>query len=344
MTVFFAMNNNSSNPFLQLAKDFAAGRKKEKAVPQSPVASPVHAHDPSLTPGGESEERALFLDAISRIKPLNKKNVRNDHHTASISERSSQVTGSAHVDLGNTENGVPNSNAVSCALPEREAEQKAQPPVGGSFSSAETANPDATFDGMTQDEEDLFARVIQDVKPIGGKGRAVPVPAGRNEGAPGPEPARVLQDLLEGRVEFSLCHTDEFMEGHVLGIDPLVPARLRAGRYSPEKHLDLHGMNARQAYDALIWFIRDAYRHGLRCVVVVTGRGRNSPDGVGILRLMLQRWLSRDPLKRVVLAFCTARPGDGGTGAAYVLLRKHRKNMGKIIWDHTPADDDFSEL
>jgi len=34
-----------------------------------------------------------------------------------------------------------------------------------------------------------------------------------------------------------------------------------------------------------------------------------------------------------VLAFCTAQPKDGGAGAIYVLLRKQKKNQGKIQWD-----------
>ena len=145
-------------------------------------------------------------------------------------------------------------------------------------------------------------------------------------------------------MEFALHHTDEYMEGFVVGVDPWVLARLRNGQFSPESHVDLHGMNASQAYDSLIWFFKNAYQRGMRTVVVVTGRGRNSPDGIGVLRPLLQRWLSREPFKRVVLAFCTAKPGDGGPGAVYVLLRKYKKSRGKIIWEHTPSDDDFPDL
>jgi len=190
------------------------------------------------------------------------------------------------------------------------------------------------------DDAALFLNAVQGAAPVSGKGRDVAVPAreGKSASAP-PDPAKGLREVLEGKVEFALHHTNEYVEGFVLGLDPLVLARLRAGQYSPEKYLDLHGLNAQQAYDALIWFIRDAYQKGLRTVVVVTGRGKNSPDGIGVLRLMLQQWLNRDPLKRVVLAFCTARAHDGGPGAVYVLLRKYKKNRGKIVWERTPSDD-----
>jgi len=194
------------------------------------------------------------------------------------------------------------------------------------------------------DDATLFLDAVQGAAPVSGKGRDVVVPAGGGgEGriASAPDPAKELRDVLEGKVAFSLHHTNEYVEGFVVGMDPLVLARLRAGQYSPEKHLDLHGMNAEQAHDALIWFIKDVYQKGLRTVVVVTGRGRNSPDGIGVLRPLLQQWLSKEPFKRVVLAFCTARSHDGGPGAVYVLLRKYKKSQGKIVWERTPSDDDF---
>ncbi len=196
-----------------------------------------------------------------------------------------------------------------------------------------------------QEEELLFAKAMQGVAPVITKGREVPRPAGKKgEGVPAVDPAKALRDLLEGRVEFALHHTDEFVEGYVVGLDPLVLARLRSGQFSPEAHLDLHGQNANQALNSLSWFIKNAYQRGLRTVLVVTGRGKNSPDGVGVLRPLLQRWLSREPFKRVVLAFCTAKPADGGPGAVYVLLRKYKKSRGKIIWEHCPSDDDFPDI
>ncbi|MDR2489596.1 MAG: Smr/MutS family protein [Desulfovibrio sp.] len=189
----------------------------------------------------------------------------------------------------------------------------------------------------------LFAQSMQGVSPLANKGREVPLPVGRNKKLPFADPAKALRDILEGHFAFALYHSDEFMEGHVVGIDPMILARLRAGQFSPEAHLDLHGQNAAQTRDSLTWFIKNAYQRGMRTLLVVTGRGKNSPDGVGVLRPLLQRWLSQEPFKRVVLAFCTAKPGDGGPGAIYVLLRKYKKNRGKIIWDHHPFDEDLPD-
>ena len=185
---------------------------------------------------------------------------------------------------------------------------------------------------VNAEEENLFAQAMQGVAPVDGKGRDLPLKKQENKSAPESNQP-YLEDFLQGKFEFALEYTDEFFEGHVMGVDPLILSKLRAGQYSPESHVDLHGQNSEQAYESLVTFIRHAYGKGQRSLVVVTGRGKNSPGGLGILRQNMQDWLTKDPLKRVVLAFCTAQPKDGGTGAIYVLLRKYKKSSGKIRWD-----------
>jgi DNA-nicking Smr family endonuclease len=189
-----------------------------------------------------------------------------------------------------------------------------------------------------EDDKALFESAVGVVRPLRGKGRAVPAPPPRRSSLPD----NAARTMPADDAAFALRHTDEYFEGCVLGLDPAVMTRLRGGFYSREKHLDLHGMNARQAVDALYAFIKDAYMRGLRCIMVVTGRGRNSPDGVGVLRGLLQDMLCRAPFKRVVLAFCTAGARDGGAGAVYVLLRDRKKHRGKIVWDRLPPDDLYS--
>jgi DNA-nicking Smr family endonuclease len=85
--------------------------------------------------------------------------------------------------------------------------------------------------------------------------------------------------------------------------------------------------------------MREQYSQNKRCVLLIPGRGLNSPLGIGVLKREVQHWLTREPLKRVVLAFCTALPRHGGTGALYVLLRKYKKTRGKVIWDRYLKDE-----
>lgn len=200
--------------------------------------------------------------------------------------------------------------------------------------------PDAGPQAVSEEDADAaaFLQAMVQVNPLQARGRDVaPEP---EPGTPPPQGELSLQDFMEGRLEFALSLTDEYLEGHVVGLDQMIMNKLRAGSLSPEAHLDLHGLNAMQAFEALRGFMRGCWYKGLRTVLVVPGRGRNSPDGMGVLREKLQNWLTQDPFKRVVLAFCTARPHDGGPGSVYVLLRKYRKK-GRIYWERTPADADL---
>jgi len=303
------MHQDSSNPFQKLAKAFAeksdASGGREAKAPQQ--------HGDKNRALAADDDAALFLNTVSRIQPLENKAGKRKPGTAVLGDALAAMEAS-----------------VQRRTPDP-PQAASKPP------SARTSTP-----GTEEESQALFVRAMQGVAPVNGKGRDVAASVKGGGNAAAHDPAKGLREVLEGKVEFALHHTDEYVEGFVVGLDPLVLARLRAGQYSPEKHLDLHGMNAEQAHDALTWFIKDAYQKSLRTVVVVTGRGRNSPDGIGVLRPMLQQWLSREPFKRVVLAFCTARAHDGGPGAVYVLLRKYKKSRGKIVWERTPSDEDFS--
>jgi DNA-nicking Smr family endonuclease len=97
--------------------------------------------------------------------------------------------------------------------------------------------------------------------------------------------------------------------------------RLRRGRYAIQAELDLHGLNQPQAHEALNGFLQECRHLDLRCVRIVHGKGRGSPQGRGVLKAAVNRWLVRCDQ---VLAFCSAPPADGGTGAVYVALRRSR--------------------
>ena len=62
---------------------------------------------------------------------------------------------------------------------------------------------------------------------------------------------------------------------------------------------------------------------GGRCVLVIHGRGRHS-EAAPVLKEALLGWLAEPPVGSLVLAFSSARGGDGGVGATYVLLRRDR--------------------
>jgi len=84
----------------------------------------------------------------------------------------------------------------------------------------------------------------------------------------------------------------------------------------------LHGLNRLEARGEVREFITECFAARRRCVLIIAGRGLNSRDKEPVLKNNLPIWLTRAPLKRMVLAFASARSYDGGWGAFYVLLRK----------------------
>ena len=199
----------------------------------------------------------------------------------------------------------------------------------------ETTQNNPISDDLDEQEFALFAKAMDDVAPVSKRGREIHTPAETKIPLhpSGKTPAQIMQEIIDGRIEFAIQHTGEYMEGFVQGVSPEVLDKLRGGQLSPEGHVDLHGLNALQAYTELTRFIKNAYQRNMRTVTVITGRGINSPDGIAVIRNLIQEWLTHDPFKRVVLAFCSAQPRDGGAGALYVLLRKYKKSMGKIQWE-----------
>jgi DNA-nicking Smr family endonuclease len=131
-----------------------------------------------------------------------------------------------------------------------------------------------------------------------------------------------LVDLVSGEGSFNIQHTDEYMEGALFGADPEILPKLRRGDFSIQGYLDLHGMTTAEARYEVERFILSSVMQGLRCVLVIHGRGLNSRDQIPILKERMSSWLKRGRLKHLVLAFATAQPCDGGAGAMYVLLRK----------------------
>ena len=114
----------------------------------------------------------------------------------------------------------------------------------------------------------------------------------------------------------------ELRHGETAGIDRRTADNLRRGKMSIEARLDLHGMTQIEAHRALTAFVTGQHESGRRCVLVVTGKGR---EGGGVLRSMMPQWLNAAELRPRILAFNYAQPRDGGEGALYILLRRRRQ-------------------
>ncbi|HET6345257.1 MAG TPA: Smr/MutS family protein [Myxococcota bacterium] len=173
-------------------------------------------------------------------------------------------------------------------------------------------------------DAELFLRAVSGATPLPDAERRVLGP----ERALTPRPSddelalAELRELVDGRGAFQVHESEEVLYGLAPGVNIALLQQLQAGHFAYHRHCDLHGLTRDDAHLEVGRFVAAARRDGERCVLVVTGRGKRSPEGFSVLRDALPRWLSRAPLRAHVLAFCTARAVDGGPGAFYVLLRR----------------------
>ena len=107
------------------------------------------------------------------------------------------------------------------------------------------------------------------------------------------------------------------------GIQERLLSRLRNGSLKLDAELDLHGMTIPIAHQALLEFIRDCVNYNILGARIIHGKGWSSKHNKPILKSKLNVWLRE---MDDILAFCSARIEDGGTGALYILLRRTNKN------------------
>jgi len=130
--------------------------------------------------------------------------------------------------------------------------------------------------------------------------------------------AAALAESLSDEIDISrYLDVDESLSYHRPGVGPDVPRRLRRGDWTVVDQLDLHGLRVEEAREALVGFLAECRRRERRCVRIIHGKGLGSANREPVLRDKVPRWLAQ---RREVLAFCRARPNDGGSGALIVLL------------------------
>lgn len=180
---------------------------------------------------------------------------------------------------------------------------------------------------MNDDENNLFEQEMAGVKPLRKPGR---VALKRDS---------LDQDSARARREAAAAEQGPDNPLRDEGVDPLDPwyvldfkrpgvqngvfRKLKQGRYEAEARLVLRRMTVARARQELLEFIQQASELGLRSVIVVHGKGENTNDEgrrqASIIKGFVNHWLQE---LDAVQAFHSAQPRHGGTGAAYVLLRK----------------------
>lgn len=162
------------------------------------------------------------------------------------------------------------------------------------------------------DEGALWAHVVSDVKPLKNAGDTVPAPQASAKAVKIKSAIAQIPPLPPKK-----SRTPGDQE-----VDRRTDQKLKRGQYPVDVTLDLHGLTQVAAHKKLLETLKRGYARDLRCVLVITGKGRG--EGQGVLRRQVPEWLSDESLRSIVLRFHAAQPEHGGAGALYVLLRRKR--------------------
>jgi DNA-nicking Smr family endonuclease len=170
------------------------------------------------------------------------------------------------------------------------------------------------------DDIKLFRDSVGTVKPVNDD-RVAPM---RRQVAPRPvfrerDETEVLRDMLSDLFDPAEMETGDELLYIRPGLQQRTVRKLRRGKLSVNAELDLHGMTVPVARTAVAGFLRECQRHHVQCARIIHGKGLGSRHRAPVLKQKVGGWLRQ---RDEVLAYCSARHYDGGTGALYVLLKR----------------------
>jgi DNA-nicking Smr family endonuclease len=176
---------------------------------------------------------------------------------------------------------------------------------------------------LSQEDKELFRAAMQGVLPLKPSQKS-PVVPGRK--------ARIKKSLkkvvrIHKPVEELSDHIAQSVTGRAVlsyaisGVQPKELRSLRQGKIPQTGLLDLHGMTVVDARRAVSNFLSKCLQKQCHCIRIIHGKGNYESDTPPPLKNHVNAWLSQHS---GVIAFHSAQPRDGGTGAVYVLLRRSR--------------------
>ena len=179
----------------------------------------------------------------------------------------------------------------------------------------------AKHPSLSETDRNMFRQAVADAKPMPQHGKVL-----RKKEAPPPYPVQSQLDEKEALRESLAAEwsTQDWLdsgdEPNFLrpGLSRQVLRKLRSGTWVIQDQLDLHGLDRHEAREALAAFLARCLKRGMRCVRVIHGKGLGSKNREPVLKTKVKQWLAQ---REEVLAFCQARPADGGSGALMVLLK-----------------------
>lgn len=170
-----------------------------------------------------------------------------------------------------------------------------------------------------EDEKALFRAAMHDVTPLPATDKAI-----QSGSSVTPVPRRktyleraATENNLSDHIALEIEAGDAWSYARP-GISQQTLRRLRRGYWKILENLDLHGLTREEARQQLSAFLGACIQKNYRCVRIIHGKGLSSKNREPVLKTQVGNWLMQ---RADVLAFCQARPEDGGGGAVLVLLK-----------------------
>jgi DNA-nicking Smr family endonuclease len=174
-----------------------------------------------------------------------------------------------------------------------------------------------------EDETELFLRAVEGARAIDAESRSAPAaprkPVQRQRSEDGDEQQLFLQAMLKMGPALRMPQPEPDPDQEHRQTASSRMKQLKRGTIRIREELDLHGHLKEEALAELEQFIRHAYQQGHRAVLVITGKGINSPEGP-VLQGAVAAWL-RGKGKAMVAEFGPAPRDRGGSGAYVVFLK-----------------------
>lgn len=180
---------------------------------------------------------------------------------------------------------------------------------------------------ISEEERNSFLEEVADVRPLKSEKRIEKIkikPSAKPKFSQSEHESEQTNSdtMLSDPVDLRDAIVDDVLSFARAGIQQKVQKKLRRGELPIEEELDLHGYTVNEAKIAIQDFLYECKRQHIRYIRIIHGKGYRSDQKIPVLKTHVAYWL---PQINDVLAYSSALPKDGGTGAIYVILKSPHK-------------------
>jgi DNA-nicking Smr family endonuclease len=194
------------------------------------------------------------------------------------------------------------------------------------MSGSDSHSPSRRKRLLSDEDRALWQEIAKTIKPLAKKKRVTKIAASEIDAPSAPSLKAVRKTTVVAKPALPSPPAKPSSPPPLALLGRRERSYLAKGRRDIHGRLDLHGMTQERAHRALLNFLQHAQADGASFVLVITGKGRISAEGLerGVLRRQVPHWLGQAEFRSLVVGFDVAAIGHGGEGALYVRIRRAR--------------------